>query len=151
MNGRGSLVRYYFIKQTAHADVVGGFCFTVSDSLSRLVLELRNDELAVEASDVSDAFVLGANSFASTRVGAVTEAEFVHLRYHHLRTLSTFYATLGKESELRHLRSHEEHCRTILAGCHASTTTDARSAVHRFVSIRLRNEDSVSILSIKIV
>ena len=59
-----------------------------------LVRQFRFQELAVQASDVGNAFVLGANGFASTSVGAVTEAEFVHLSHHGLGTLGCFGAAL---------------------------------------------------------
>ena len=49
-----------------------------------LVGEFCLDELAVEAGDVGNRFVLGANGFAGTRVGAVAETELVHLGHHGL-------------------------------------------------------------------
>ena len=55
---------------------------------TELVSELSLDELAVEASDVGDRLVLRALSLASTSVGAVTEAELLHLGDHCLSTLS---------------------------------------------------------------
>ena len=72
-----------------------------------LVAELGADELAVEASDMGEADGLGALSGARTGVGAVTEAEFVHLGNHRFGAGFRFYAALREESELRHLGSHE--------------------------------------------
>lgn len=119
-----------------------------SEAVLGLVSQLSLDELAVHTGDVSDAFVLGANRFTSTRVGAVAEAEFVHLSHHGLSALSAFYTALGKEGELRNLRRNEEHCRTVLTSSYASTATDAGSAVHSFVSVHLTDEDSVGVLSL---
>ena len=111
-----------------------------------LVSQLCLDELAVEASNVGDGLALRTYGFASTGVGAVTEAEFVHLGYHGLGTTGCLYATLWKEGELRHFRGDEEHGRAVLAGCHAGTASDAGGAVHGLIGILLRDEDGVGIL-----
>ena len=92
-------------------------------SIRRLVCQFCADELAVQAGDVRDGLALRADGFASTCVGAVAEAQFVHLRYHSLRTLRCLYPTLRKQGELAHLRADEEHCRAVLAGCHTSGAT----------------------------
>ena len=113
-----------------------------------LVGELGLDHLAVQASDVGDGLVLRADSLASTSVGAVTEAKLVHLGDHVLHTTSSFYATLGKQGELRNLAGYKEHGRTVLTSSYASATADARCAVHSLVGILLGNEDSVGILSL---
>ena len=112
----------------------------------RLVCQLCLDELAVEAGNVGDGFAFWAYGFASTGVGAVAKAEFVHLGHHCLGTTGCLYATLWKEGELRHLRGDEEHGRAVLAGCHAGTASDAGGAVHGLVGIFLRDEDGVGIL-----
>ena len=70
---------------------------------SGLVLHLSLEELAVEASDVADAYALGTLGLAGTGVGAVTEAELIHAGKHSLGTAGCLYLTLGKESELAHL------------------------------------------------
>ena len=70
---------------------------------SGLVLHLSLEELAVEASDVADAYALGALGLAGTGVGAVTEAELIHAGKHSLGTAGCLYLTLGKEGELAHL------------------------------------------------
>ena len=113
-----------------------------------LVGELCLDHLAVQASDVGDGLVLRADSLASTSVGAVTEAELVHLGDHVLHTPGSFYSTLRKQGKLRNLRRYEEHGRTVLTSSYASATADARCAVHSLVSILLRNQDRVGILSL---
>ena len=113
-----------------------------------LVGELGLDHLAVQASDVGDGLVLRADSLTSTSVGAVTEAELVHLGDHVLHSTGSLYATLRKQGKLRNLRRYEEHGRTVLASSDASATADARCAVHSLVSILLRNQDSVGILSL---
>ena len=68
-----------------------------------LVCEFGLDHLAVQAGDVGDGLVLRANSLASASVGAVTEAELIHLGDHVLHTTGSLYATLGKQGELRYL------------------------------------------------
>lgn len=116
--------------------------------LTELVSELCLDELAVEASDVSDRLVLRALSLASAGVGAVTETELLHLGDHSLCTLSCLRTTLGKESELADLRADEEHSRTVLTCSYAATATDTCSAVHSLVCVFLRNKDCVSVLGL---
>ena len=65
-----------------------------------LVSELCLDELAVQASDIGDRLVLRALSLASAGVGAVAEAEFLHLGHHGLGTLGSLGTTLGQQGEL---------------------------------------------------
>ena len=113
-----------------------------------LICEFGLYHLAVEAGDVGDGLILRANSLASASVGAVTEAKLIHLGNHVLHTTGSLYATLGKQGELRYLRRYEEHSRAVLTSCYASATTDARSAVHSLVSVLLRNQNSVGILSL---
>ena len=113
-----------------------------------LICQFCLDHLAVQAGDVGDGLVLRADSLAGAGVGAVTEAEFVHLGDHVLHTTGSLYATLGKQGELRDLAGYEEHGRTVLTSSDASATADARSAVHSLVGILLRNQDSVGILSL---
>ena len=72
-------------------------------TLVGLVGQLSLEELAVEASDVADAYALGALGLAGTSVGAVTEAELIHAGEHSLGTTCSLYLTLGKEGELAHL------------------------------------------------
>ena len=74
-----------------------------------LVGELGLDHLAVQAGDVGDGLVLRADGLAGTGVGAVAEAEFVHLGNHVLHTALGLYATLWEQGELRHLRADEQH------------------------------------------
>ena len=114
----------------------------------QLVSELSLDHLAVEASDVGDGLVLRADGLAGASVSAVTKAEFVHLGDHVFHATCSLYATLGKQGELRNLRRYEEHSRTVLTSSNASATADARCAVHSLVGILLRNQDSISILSL---
>lgn len=113
-----------------------------------LVCQLSLDELAVHAGDVGDAFVLGTNGFASTRVGAVAETELIHLGHHGLGTLRAFDTTLGEKCELRDLRRYEEHCGTVLTSRHTSTASDASCTVHCFVCINLADEYGVGVLGL---
>ena len=68
-----------------------------------LVGKLCLEVLAVETSDVADAYALGTLSLTGTSVGAVTEAELIHTSEHSLSTACSLYLTLGKEGELAHL------------------------------------------------
>ena len=113
-----------------------------------LVSELGLDHLAVQAGDVGNRLVLRAYSLASTGVGTVTKSELVHLGNHVLHTTGSLYSTLGMQSQLANLRRYEQHGRSILRCSTASATADARSAVHSFISIFLRNQDSIGILSL---
>ena len=54
-----------------------------------LVLELRREELAVQTGDMRNGNLLGALGLAGSRVGAVAEAQFVHLGDHRLGAAST--------------------------------------------------------------
>ena len=113
-----------------------------------LISELSLDHLAVQTGDVGNSLVLRTNGLAGTSVGAVTEAELVHLGNHVLHTTGSLYAALGKQGELRYLAGYEEHGRAVLTSGHASATADAGSAVHSLVGILLRNQDSIGILSL---
>ena len=113
----------------------------------RLVFELSANVFAVHASDVAEADVLRAFSSASTSVGTVAEAEFVHLRNHSLSAASCFSLALRKEGELANLSRNEQHSRTVFTSSNAATATDASSRVHCFVGNVLRDCDSVGVLS----
>ena len=114
----------------------------------RLVRNLSLNHLTVEASDVADGFVLRAHSLAGASVGAVTEAEFVHLGNHVLHAASSLYASLWEQGELADLAGNEEHGRAILTSSYAGATADAAGAVHSLVGILLRDEDGIGILSL---
>ena len=66
----------------------------------RLISELCLNHLAVQTRDVRDGLVLRADSLAGTGVGAVAEAQLIHLSYHVLHTTGSLYATLRKQGEL---------------------------------------------------
>jgi len=116
--------------------------------MMKLVGNLGLQHLAVEAGDVGDGLVLGANGLAGASVGAVAEAQLVHLGNHVLHTAGSLYTALRKQGELADLAGYEEHGRAVLTSCYASTTADAAGAVHCLVSILLGNEDGVGILSL---
>ncbi len=90
-----------------------------------LFFAFGGDELAVHAADVVELDVLGAFSGAGTGVGAVAEAEFVHLCYHCAYTTVFLYFTLWEQCELADLGADEEHCRAILAGSDTCAAADA--------------------------
>ena len=113
-----------------------------------LVSQLRLDELAIQAGDVGDGLVLRAYSLAGAGVGAVAEAELIHLGHHGLGALSCLGTALGQEGELGDLGAHEEHGRAVLTGCYAGTAADAAGAVHSLVGILLGDEDGVGVLSL---
>ena len=79
-----------------------------------LVAEFGSEELTIESSDVGQAGRLRTLGSASTGVGAVTEAEFIHLGHHGFCTLFGLNATLRKESQLADLGCHYLLCTTIL-------------------------------------
>ena len=89
-----------------------------------LVAELGTYKVAVEASYMCQADLLGTFGCASTGVGAVTEAEFVHLLQHSLGTLVFLSFALRQQIELADFGSHEEHRTTVLASRSTSTATD---------------------------
>ena len=113
-----------------------------------LVSQLGLDELAVQAGDVGDGLVLGADGLAGAGVGAVAEAGLFHGHDHGLGTTGGLYSALGKEGELGDLRRDEEHGGTVLTGGDAGATADAGSAVHGLVGILLGDEDGVGILGL---
>ena len=113
-----------------------------------LVSQLSLEKLAVQAGNIGDRLTLRADSLASTRVGAVAEAQLVHLGHHVLGTLSSLYTALGKQGELANLRADKEHSRTVLTSSDTSTATDARSAVHSLVGSLLGDQDGIGVLSL---
>lgn len=111
-----------------------------------LVVQLSFDEVAVETSNVGNRLTLRTNSLASTSVSTVTKTEFIHLSNHGFSALGSFGLTLGQQSKLTNLGRNEEHRRTILASCYASSATNASGAVHGFIGCILGNEDGICIL-----
>lgn len=113
-----------------------------------LVSQLSLEELAVQAGNIGDRLALRADCLASTSVGAVAEAQLVHLSQHVLGTLGSLYTALGKQGELANLRADKEHSRTVLTSSDTSTATDARSAVHGLVGSLLGDQDGIGVLSL---
>ena len=111
-----------------------------------LVGQLGLDELAVQAGDVGDGLVLRADGLAGAGVGAVAEAELIHLGDHGLGALGCLGTTLGQEGELGDLGADEEHGGTVLTSGYAGTAADAAGAVHGLVGILLGDEDGVGVL-----
>ena len=89
-----------------------------------------------------------ADSLAGAGVGAVAEAELVHLGNHVLHTAGSLYATLGKQGELRDFRRDEEHGGAVLTSSYAGATANAAGTVHSLVGILLGDKDCIGILSL---
>ena len=70
-------------------------------------------------------------------VGAVTESQLIHLCDHGLGTACALDAALRQLGQRRYARCHEEHCRTVLAGCGAGSAADAGCSIHTLVGILL--------------
>lgn len=103
------------------------------------------DELAVEACDVRQGDVLGALGGAGTGVGAVAEAEFVHLADHGAGAALALYLALGQECELADLGRDEEHGGAVLAGGDTCAAADAGGGVHGLVGDGLRDGNVVCV------
>ena len=73
-----------------------------------LIFELRGEELAVQARDVRDRNRLGALGLAGARVGAVAEAQLVHLGDHRLGAACTLHTALRQFGERRYAGGDEE-------------------------------------------
>lgn len=112
----------------------------------RLVLELRREELPVQTGDVRNRNHLRTLGLASSRIGTVTEAQFVHLGHHRLGAAGTLDTSLRQFRERRHTGGDEKHRRAVLTGRSAGTATDAGSGIHRNVGIGLRDGNVVGIL-----
>ena len=94
---------------------------------------------------MSQADRLGALCSARTGVGAVTEAEFVHLGEHGFGALFGLYAALRQEGQLADFGSHEEHSRAVLTSRSTCTASDAGSSIHSLISLGLGNRNAVGI------
>ena len=79
-------------------------CLKALTKMHLLISQLGLNHLAVEASDVGDGLVLRADSLAGASVGAVTEAELIHLGNHVLNTTGSLYTTLWEQCQLANLR-----------------------------------------------
>ncbi len=112
-----------------------------------LLRELRLEELAVEAGDVVNGDAFWTFHLAGAGVGAVAEAELFHLCDHIPGPFSGLWTALWKQSEGTYPCGHKEHSRAVLTRCHASTATNACGSVHALLSVLVRNEDVVGILS----
>ena len=89
---------------------------------------------------------LRAFQFASTGIGAVAESQFIHLLDHCAGALGSLNLTLGQESQRTHTGCDEEHCRSVLAGCHTGATSDTGRCIHAFLSHIMADKDIVGIL-----
>ena len=92
-----------------------------------------------------DGDLLGAFGLAGTRVGAVAEAQLVHLGDHRLGTAGTLHAALRQLGERRHAGSDEQHGRTVLARGGAGSAADAGGGVHRLLGVGLRDRNGVGV------
>lgn len=111
-----------------------------------LLTALCGDELAVHARDIGHLDVLRTLSRTCAGVGAVAEAELIHLGNHGERAAVTLHSALRKAGELTDLGRYEKHRGAVLAGCHAGTAADAARGVHGLVGLNLRDRKIVGIL-----
>ena len=88
---------------------------------------------------------LGAFGLAGTRIGAVSEAQLVHLGDHCFRAACAFDAALRQFGQRRHAGCDEQHRRSVLAGGGAGSATHAGGGVHRLVGVGLRNRNGVAV------
>ena len=112
-----------------------------------LLREFRFEELAVEAGDVVDGYAFWTLHFTGAGVGAVAEAELFHLRDHIPGPFGGLWTALRKEREGTYPCGHKQHRRAVLTRCHAGTATNAGSGIHALLSVLVRDEDVVGILS----
>ena len=89
--------------------------------------------IAVELGDIVHGDTLGASGLALVLIGAVTEAEGIHLADHGQDALILLRLTLGQQVKVSGLGGGEEHGGAILAAGHAGTATDAGSGIERGV------------------
>lgn len=85
--------------------------------------------VAVELGDVVYADTLGASGLALVKVGAVAEAEGIHLAHHGKNALVLLGVALGQQIKVSSLGRGEEHGSAVFAAGHASTTTNAGSGI----------------------
>ena len=87
----------------------------------------------------------GTLGFAGVGVGAVAEAQFVHLGYHLLCAVGGLDLTLWQQGQMTDFGAYEQHGAGVLAGCYAGAATDARCRVHGHVRYVFRNRNGVGI------
>ena len=85
--------------------------------------------VAVELGDVVHGDTFRASGFALILVGAVAEAEGVHLTHHGEHALVLLRVALRQQIEVRSLGGGEEHGGAVFAAGHASAATDACGCV----------------------
>ena len=88
-----------------------------------------NHVVAVQLGNVIHRDTLRAGGLALVLVGAVTEAEGIHLAHHGEHTLVLLGLALGKKVEVSSLGGGEEHGGAVLAAGHAGTTAHACGGV----------------------
>ena len=101
--------------------------------------------IAVELGDVVYADTLGTSGLALVEVGAVTEAQSVHLAYHGEHALVLLGLALGQKIKVSSLGGGEEHGGAVLAAGHTGTTADACSGVESGVGRLLANGHVVGV------
>ena len=111
-----------------------------------LLAKPRFQILSVQPCDMVDSDVLRAFHFASAGVGAVTEAEFVHLGDHGAGAAGGFRFALREQGEGTDASSDEQHGGAILTGGDAGAATNAGGSIHGQFSIIVRDKDGVGIL-----
>ena len=88
---------------------------------------------------------LRALGLAGIGIGAVAEAQLVHLGDHLLRSVGGLDLALGQQSQMAYFGTHKQHCAGILASRYAGATADARSCVHSHVGVVFWDGDGVGI------
>ena len=89
---------------------------------------------------------LRALQFAGAGVGAVTEAQLVHLCNHCLCAALGLGTTLRQQSQGTHTGCHKQHCGAVLTGSDTCTAANACGGIHAFLCLVVRDKDIVCIL-----
>ena len=105
----------------------------------------RPNPLPIESRDILPLDEFGTLGLAGVGVGAVAEAQFVHLGDHLLRSVSGLDLALWQQGQMTDFGANEQHGTSVLAGRHAGTAADARSRIHGHVSHVFRDGNGVGI------
>ena len=90
---------------------------------------------------------LRALKLTCASVGTVAEAELIHLGDHRLGPFSGLWTALREKGEGTYPGGDKEHCRAVFTCRNASAATYTSRSIHTLLSLLVRNEDIVGILS----